>query len=88
MTRSGCDEKQPVVLVSCETGKKPAAGGDPIGQLLADERGVPVTAPDEKTWLDKFGRYRGAGPIWFEGENFKMMHPIKGANWKTFYPRK
>lgn len=51
-------KNQPITLFSCNTGKVPDQGGQPIAQLLATELGVDVHAPTELAWGYEDGSYK------------------------------
>lgn len=74
--------KQPIRLLSCETGKDPSG----FAQNLANKLGVPVKAPTEILWAYPNGAHLVAG----QDINSRHGGPnlLKPGRFKTFYPKK
>ncbi|MEU9704353.1 hypothetical protein [Streptomyces sp. NPDC047981] len=72
---------EPVRLMSCETGQ----GEEPFAQELADNLGVPVTAPTELAWSDSQGNSWVASGVFDEYGDMQSTWPPDGE-WVTFEP--
>ncbi|MFJ3586323.1 hypothetical protein ACIPPS_29420 [Streptomyces sp. NPDC090127] len=72
---------EPIRLMSCETGQ----GEEPFAQELADNLGVPVTAPTELAWSDAEGNSWVASGTFDEYGDMQSTWPPDGE-WVTFQP--
>ncbi|MFG2771588.1 hypothetical protein [Streptomyces sp. NPDC048350] len=72
---------EPIRLMSCETGQ----GEEPFAQELADNLGVPATAPTELAWSDSQGNSWVASGVFDEYGDMHSTWPPDGE-WVTFEP--
>jgi hypothetical protein len=78
-------DNDPVRLMSCETGQ----GDQPIAQSLANELGVPVTAPTELVWSGSGGEATVAPAVWRQVDGIWVQVPgdtPADGGWRTFWP--
>ncbi|KUN29802.1 hypothetical protein AQJ23_03390 [Streptomyces antibioticus] len=75
---------QPIVLYSCHTGARPAHGGLPVAQHVANTTGRPVFAPRTKagTALDSTGRVRPTLDV----ESDDGKGGVVASEWLLFLP--
>ena len=79
-------DNRPVRLMSCETGQ----GDQPIAQNLANELGVPVTAPTELAWSKSDGEATVAPAVWRQVDGIWVQVPgdtPADGGWRTFSPK-
>jgi hypothetical protein len=85
-------ENEPVDLYSCDTAK-PRADGGTFAQDLADDLGVPVTAPTGIVWLPEGSEPFVASECQCNGQTHPneagFSHPVDepDGEYKTFVPR-